>query len=54
MDKTKIEKALDIVKGKLATGGTFFGHDVAEVEKALEEAVAMEKASKAKKGKEKE
>lgn len=45
MEKSKIEKALEIVKGKLATGGTFFGHDVEQVEKALEDAVKLEKAS---------
>jgi hypothetical protein len=39
------------VKQKLATGGTFFGHDVVQVEAALEEAVEAEKASKAKKEK---
>ena len=44
-DKTKIEKALEVVKSKLATGGTFFGPEVEQVERALEEAVKIEKAS---------
>lgn len=51
MDKSKIEKALELVKSKLATGGTFFGADVESVEAALEEAVKAEKSSK--KGKDK-
>jgi hypothetical protein len=50
MEKSKIEKALDKVREKLSTGGTFFGHDVEMVEAALEEAVKIEKAS-GKKGK---
>ncbi len=44
MEKTKIEAALALVQAKLATGGTWYGHDVEQVEKALEEAVALEKA----------
>lgn len=43
-EKSKCEKALEVVRGKLATGGTFFGHDVVQVEQALEEAVSNEKA----------
>lgn len=48
MDKSKIEKALETVRGKLATGGTFFGHDIEQVEKALEEAFEAEKTHKSK------
>lgn len=44
-DKSKCEKALELVRAKLNTGGTFFGHDVEQVEKALEEAVAAEKSA---------
>jgi hypothetical protein len=41
--KSNIQRALEIVKGKLATGAGFFGHEVELVEKALEEAVKAEK-----------
>lgn len=52
MEKSKCEKALEIVRQKLATGGTFFGHDVEQVEAALEEAVKAEKSKASKKDKE--
>jgi hypothetical protein len=42
--KTSIEAALDLIRGKLATGGTIFGHEVEQIERALEEAVKNEKA----------
>lgn len=51
MEKSKIEKALEMVQGKLRNGATWYGHDVEQVEAALKEAVELEKASKPAKGK---
>lgn len=51
MEKSNIEKARDTIKGKLATGGTIFGHEVEQIERALDEAFESEKAHKAKKEK---
>lgn len=46
--KSKVEKALDLIRGKLATGATIFGHEVEQIEAALVEAVKAEKSAKEK------
>lgn len=47
--KSKVELALEMVRGKLANGGTWFGHDVVQVEAALVEAIAAERKASEKK-----
>lgn len=39
---SKIAEALSLVKGKLSTGATVFGHEMEQIEKALEAAVEAE------------
>lgn len=47
--KSLVETALELIKAKLSNGATIMGHEVEMIERALEEALAKEKAPKVKK-----